>query len=121
MNYLYIGVGGALGAILRSLIGNVLPHTSFPLQILVVNVLGCLMMGLLIEVLALYWQASMTLRYFLVPGFLGGFTTFSAFALEFGLLYEKGLTFQAIVYVVTSVILSLFAFFLGLKLVRIFS
>lgn len=77
-------------------------------------------MGLLTELMALYGSTSDYMRYFLVPGFLGGFTTFSAFALEFGLLYEKHFYELAIFYAILSVLLSIFSFFIGIKLIKMF-
>jgi len=123
MHYIAIGLGGALGAIARVSIGKILPTSAFgmPLQILCINVIGCLMMGMLTEVLSLYWPASMNMRSFLVPGFLSGFTTFSAFALEFGLLNGKGLHFLAVFYVLLTIVLSLGAFVGGLKIIKVFS
>lgn len=123
MHYVSIGLGGALGAISRVFIGKFLPPSAFgmPFQILSINIIGCLMMGVLTEVLALHWSASNNLRSFLAPGFLSGFTTFSAFALEFGLLQGKGLHFLAILYIFLTILLGLGAFIGGLKIIRLFS
>lgn len=120
MHYFLIGCGGALGAMARVAIGALLPVSvlGMPLQILCINFLGCLSIGLFTEILALYGHASMNLRSFLVPGFLGGFTTFSAFAVEFGLLYEKGAYILAFFYAIISVVVNLAAFFAGLKIIK---
>ena len=122
MSYILVGLGGAAGAIARVALSRILPSFIFglPLKILCVNILGCFAMGLLTAVMALYWGASTNMRHFLIQGLLGGFTTFSAFSLEFGLLYEKGFYASAIVYATLSVVLCLFSFFLGLKLIKIF-
>lgn len=93
---------------------------TMPLKIFCVNVIGCLLIGVLTELMAFYGNLPMNLRHFLIQGFLGGFTTFSAFALEFGLLYQKGSHWTAIFYAVSSVILSIIFFFIGLRCVRIF-
>jgi fluoride exporter len=121
-SFVFIGLGGALGAVSRVWLMRVLPifFYSLPMQILLVNVIGCFFMGALVEVLAFYWEASPNTRRFLVQGFLGGFTTFSSFALEFGDLYKQGKYFTGASYVVLSVILSLAFFFFGLKTVRAF-
>lgn len=122
-HYIAIGLGGALGAIARVVLAKVLPSEimGMPAYILSINLLGCLAIGILTELMALHWSTSDTMRYFLISGVLGGFTTFSAFALEFGLLYEKQLYISAMIYAVVSFFLSISAFFLGLKLVRVLS
>jgi CrcB protein len=58
------------------------------------------------------------MRLFLTTGILGGFTTFSAFSLDFALLFERGEVAQSVFYVIASVLLSLAAIFLGLFVVR---
>ncbi len=121
-HYFWIGLGGAFGAIARAILGSLLPVqlSGIPLQIIVVNVIGSGVMGILAEAMALYWSPPEALRYFLIAGFLGGFTTFSSFAFETGLLVERHEIFLAILYVTLSVALSLAAFFLGMRLVRLF-
>lgn len=123
LHYLFIAIGAALGGVSRVALTNALPAHLFqiPTAILIVNIIGCFSIGVLTEVLALHTAITENLRYFLIPGFLGGFTTFSAFTLEFGLLYEKNLWGSAILYASMSVLLCFLAFFGGLKLIRIFS
>lgn len=123
LSYLFVGLGGAFGAIARVVLTRILPSFLFgmPLAIMLVNILGCFLMGMLVEILALHWNASLNTRHFLIQGCLGGFTTFSAFSLEFGLLYKEGLYVSAIGYAALSVILSLAGFFTGLRLIRLFS
>ena len=120
--YFWIGIGGAFGAMARSFVGAILPSqlAGIPISILVVNVIGSGVMGILAGEMALYWSPPEALRYFLIVGFLGGFTTFSSFAFETGLLVERHEIFLAILYVTLSVALSLAAFFLGMRLVRLF-
>jgi CrcB protein len=123
MRYIFVGLGGALGAMARVALTGVLPSffLAIPLQILCINILGCFALGMLAELMALYWDASINMRHFLVQGFLGGFTTFSSFSLEFGLLYEKGLYGAAAAYAILSLVLSIVFFFFGLKMIRIFA
>lgn len=119
--YIAIGIGGGLGAISRYALGRMLPaaaFTHFPLQIFLINALGCLLLGIFLEFMALYWAPSSFVRSFITTGFLGGFTTFSAFALEFGLLVDKNLHTHAIFYAFSSVIISILCFFMGIRLVR---
>lgn len=123
MSYIFIGLGGAVGAIARVALSNLLPSfiLGIPFTILCVNVIGCFVLGAVAELMAFYWNASIHTRHFLIQGVLGGFTTFSAFSLEFGMLYKEGLHTSAILYAILSVVLSLLFFFIGLKLIRIFT
>lgn len=118
--FFWIGLGGATGAIARVGLMSILPPSflSIPLKIFFVNVLGCFLMGALAEFITAYGNLSLNMRHFLIQGFLGGFTTFSAFALEFGLLYQKGLHWTAAFYAILSVVLSVAFFFMGLRIVR---
>jgi CrcB protein len=122
-HYIATGLGGAIGAIIRVAIGKILPLTimGVPFYILGVNILGCFVMGFLTELMALHWAVPDNIRYFLIAGVLGGFTTFSAFALEFGLLCEKNQYAIAVTYATLSLALTILAFFVGVVIVRIFS
>ena len=114
-----VALGGALGAVSRYLTGIAalrLTGHGFPWGTLTVNVVGSFLMGLLVVGLA-HLGGNRFLP-FLMTGFLGGFTTFSAFSLDAVSLYEKGATGQAASYVLASVVLSLGALLLGLILAR---
>lgn len=118
---LIASAGGAIGTGFRFLINRVFTQAGlieFPWATLTINILGSFLMGVLIETLALRFNASNELRTFFVTGVLGGFTTFSAFSLEFATLFERGSTAAAFSYVAASVILSLLAIFAGLSLMR---
>ena len=120
--FLLVGAGGAIGAMGRYAIGIIVGrmwHGPFPLGTIVVNIVGSLLMGLLIGLLARYtpeWQASA--RLFLAVGILGGFTTFSAFSLDVIILMERGQLGLAVGYALFSVVASVAALFLGLLLIR---
>jgi CrcB protein len=119
--FLYASGGGAIGAGARYLIGRAFMHAGlieFPWATLTINVTGSFFMGVLIEVLALRFNASNDLRTFLATGVLGGYTTFSSFSLEFATLYERGDMTAAFGYVAASVILGLIAIFTGLWIAR---
>jgi len=116
-----VAAGGAAGSVLRYLVGMQAGRwlgSSFPWGTLAVNVAGCLVMGLLVELMALHWSPGPTLRAFLTVGLLGGFTTFSAFSLDVALLAERGDLVLTILYAAASVLLSVGGLFVGLHLVR---
>ena len=121
-HYISVALGGALGAVSRVALGRFLSNSVFglPLYILCINIIGCLIMGILAEAMAVYWSVSDNVRYFLISGFLGGFTTFSAFALEFGLLIGRHQYALAFLYAGLSFFFSVGGFFVGLKIVRMF-
>jgi fluoride exporter len=116
-----IAFGGALGAVARYGVVSLVGHwagTGFPFGTLAVNVAGSFAMGLIVELSALAWSPSPELRAFLTVGFLGAFTTFSAFSLDAALLYERGELALSAVYIMVSVVLSVGAFFAALALLR---
>ena len=118
---LWVALGGALGSMARYGV-NVLSGralgTDFPWHTLIVNVAGSFAMGALVALMALRWNVASDTRAFLTTGILGGFTTFSAFSLDFALLVERRDYVLAGSYVAASVILSLVAIMAGLALVR---
>ncbi|HWZ67436.1 MAG TPA: fluoride efflux transporter CrcB, partial [Stellaceae bacterium] len=91
---------------------------SFPWSTLFVNVSGSLAIGLIAGWFALRGQGGQTLRLFLTTGILGGYTTFSAFALDTALLWERGQVWGTAFYVASSVLLSIAGVFLGLAIIR---
>ncbi|HEX5778719.1 MAG TPA: fluoride efflux transporter CrcB [Xanthobacteraceae bacterium] len=116
-------VGGGIGAALRHGV-NVSAAawfgTGFPWGTIIVNIVGSFVIGALAAWFAFRGDAMWTqpLRLFLATGILGGFTTFSAFSLDFALLFERGEIGQGVAYVLVSVLLSLAAVFAGLFVVR---
>ncbi len=117
---LAVAGGGALGSILRFWLATALYAwlgRAFPLGTLVVNVLGCFLIGLLTHGL-LERGVSPEWRAGLLIGVLGGFTTFSTFSWETVSLLLAGETLKAIVNIVLSVLLCLLATASGLWLAR---
>lgn len=122
MNYLIVFLGAGLGGAGRhgvNVLAARLVGTAFPAGTLVVNVLGCLLMGLIAGAFALRVNLPQEARLFLTTGILGGFTTFSAFSLDAALLWQRGEAGLAALYVGASVIFSLLAIAAGLALARI--
>ena len=121
MTALLVAIGGGLGALARHLVGSSmlrLMGPGFPYGTLLVNVAGSLAMGILIGWLVQRGVGNAGARYFWATGFLGGFTTFSAFSLDFATLWERQAYQQAVVYAGWSLALSLIAVFIGLWLSR---
>ncbi len=118
---LAVAGGGALGAAARYLVFIAAGHflgTAFPFGTLIVNVAGSFAMGALTEIMALVWSASTQTRLFLVVGFLGAFTTFSTFSLDFVVLYERGRLLLSALYAGASVVCSIGALFFGMWVFR---
>lgn len=117
---LFVMVGGAVGSGARYLTGRAmlsLLGPDYPFGTLAVNLIGGLLMGVLVGVLARN-SASETWRLLLGVGVLGGFTTFSAFSLDVVTMIERGAIGVALGYVLVSVIGSVAALFAGLSAVR---
>lgn len=89
-----VGLGGFLGSVLRyalgGMVGRLKAGWSFPLETLLINVAGCLVMGMLVGISESRGVYSETTRAFLFIGLLGGFTTFSAFGYETFQLMRDG-------------------------------
>jgi fluoride exporter len=118
---LLVASGGAIGSALRylvSLASGRLFGAGFPWGTLAVNITGSLAMGLVVGLAASKFQLTNELRLFLATGVLGGYTTFSAFSLDFALLFERKDYGLAGLYLAGSVGLSILALFAGLYLVR---
>ncbi|MDF2367878.1 fluoride efflux transporter CrcB [Sneathiella sp.] len=119
--FLSVAIGGALGACARYGVAQIMLRQlgpGYPYGTLFVNIVGSFLMGVLIELIALRWSPPPEIRVLLVTGFLGGFTTFSAFSLDVALMVEKGETLSAAIYVLMSVVLSIAGLFAGLHLMR---
>ncbi|MGI9385794.1 MAG: fluoride efflux transporter CrcB [Methyloligellaceae bacterium] len=116
-----VALGGAIGAVGRYLVGvgaTRLIGSGFPWGTLIVNVVGSFIMGALIAALALRYSVSNEMRAFLTVGILGGFTTFSAFSLDFAVLMERKDFGLAVLYLGSSVGMSILALFVGLSVAR---
>ena len=120
--YLLVGLGGGVGAMMRYGFGLSVGrfHSGpFPLGTFGVNIIGSLLMGLLVGILAKTtpgWQPEA--RLLLATGLLGGFTTFSSFSLDIVTLIERGQLITASFYAVASMIIAVLALFVGLWFTR---
>ena len=118
----FVAIGGALGSVARFLFSEIVTRsfsvqsqiTSFPWGTFFVNLVGSLMAGVLYFFVIKHFESfDVRLKNFLLAGFLGGFTTFSAFSLDFFRLASAGHYSQAATYALASVLLSILALFFG--------
>lgn len=119
---LLVGIGGGTGSILRYLasywISKNIPTSYFPLATFAVNISGCLLMGIFTGFSLKYLLFNNDLRYLLMAGFCGGYTTFSAFSAENIFLLEKGEFVTFATYLLVSIVLGLIAFYIGYQVTK---
>ena len=115
INLLYVALGGACGASFRFIITSLskffFPY--FPLGTLLVNISGCFVIGLLANYIYSKEISDEFVRYFVIVGMLGSFTTFSAFSIETMELLQNNKLYFSILYIFLSVFLCLIAAYLG--------
>ncbi len=121
MQLFLVGAGGAAGSVLRYMLsGWVLHHAAnlrFPLATFAVNMLGCLVVGVLGGLAVKYDLLSSNTRLFLFTGVIGGFTTYSAFGLETFHLMRRGEILIAGSYVASSVVIGLLVLWFGFSVI----
>jgi fluoride exporter len=109
---LFISIGGFFGTALRFTLGLFLPYSSWPWSTFIVNMMGCFFMGLFIGMSQKY-HFSDNIRLILCTGFCGGFTTFSALALENLSFIEKHNFLVSAFYILISVLIGTVLVYLG--------
>ena len=117
-----IFLGGGFGAIIRYLVieqVNKLFLIAFPFGTIAVNVIGAFLIGLLSSYLAERLDVSENIKMFLIVGFCGGFTTFSSFNIEFYQLFSNGEILSSLIYVTTTFVLTVVAFYIGVSLLKL--
>ncbi len=117
-----VGLGGFAGSVLRYKVGALLLHTSpnsqFPWATLIVNGVGCLLIGIIATMIERFTSYNAELRLLLLTGVLGGFTTFSAFGLETLLLIRNGSIILAFINIASNFLIGILSVWLGLILVN---
>ncbi len=115
-----VGIGGAIGSILRYLISTGIQNkflSSFPYGTMCVNISGCFLIGI-VYALATRGNVSPEWRFFLATGICGGYTTFSTFSYESLTLLRDNEIFYAAIYIAGSVVLGIFATFLPVLIIE---
>ena len=116
LQYLMIGIGGFLGAIFRFFVSTRVQEASksfFPVGTLIVNMLGCLLIGFILGIINNNPLLGLTTKNLLVTGFLGAFTTFSTFGYETFILIRDKKIIQALANVFIQIIVGILAVWLG--------
>lgn len=116
-----VGLGGAAGSILRYLtsvfVTKYIPAT-FPWGTFTVNILGCLLAGVVLGLFEKQLWTNPELKLLLMTGFCGGYTTFSAFTAENLNLIQSGNSLTGLIYILSSVLVSLVAIWVGFAVTR---
>jgi CrcB protein len=116
-----VGLGGGIGSILRylsSLLVNRHYSADYPWATFIVNIVGCLLIGLFIGLSARHGFFNKELKLLLITGFCGGYTTFSTFSSENWHLLESGSYFTLASYILLSVIIGVVAVWAGMLLTK---
>jgi fluoride exporter len=117
-----VAVGGAIGSVLRHGVNHAAARwigVGFPWGTFIVNVAGCFAMGLAAGWFLQKAGSSPEWRAFIATGVLGGFTTFSAFSLDFAQLLGQGYLARAALYLGATLLLAMLGFFLGAGLTKL--
>jgi CrcB protein len=124
-SYLLIALFGAFGTVARFSVVQITPkifQSTFPIGTLVVNLLGCFLIGLFSGILdAKFISIDENFKNYITIGFLGGFTTFSSFSQDFFNLVNNSNYLLAFIYIFISVFFGLLMFYLGDKFIHIIS
>jgi fluoride exporter len=116
-----ISAGGILGAWARHALALAWPYRpdQFPWATLVTNVSGCLLIGVLMVLITDVWAGHRLLRPFLGVGILGGYTTFSTYAVDVQQMVAAGVAGTALVYLAGTLVAALAAVYTGISLTRL--
>lgn len=118
INYVLVGIGGAFGSLARYGLGRMIAKrvkTFFPLATFLINISGAILLGIISSI-----QLNSNIYTLLADGFLGAYTTFSAFMFEGFDLFRGNKKLNASVYIAGSIIIGIIVFILGMQIGRSF-
>ena len=121
-DFIIVGIGSFFGGGLRYAVGRIVgvgTSTDFPISTFVVNIVGCLLIGMLSTIALRQGWLTPTMRLLLITGFCGGFTTFSTFISENVNLCSSGHQLMSLAYMSASIIVGIAAFWLGCMIIKI--
>lgn len=125
MNWIAIAIGGAIGAVSRYGIAQVVilinGANAAPFATIMVNVIGSGLMGVIYGYLSTGGMLAETVRVFIMIGFLGALTTFSTFSMDIMAAIDRGQVVYAVIYAAVSVAGSILAFILAVLMMRAMS
>lgn len=119
--FLIVFLGGGIGSAFRYLISVITEKyapTLFPWATFFVNIIGCFIIGILFGMVTKEHLSHPHLKLLFITGFCGGFTTFSAFALENIKLFQSGNSLLALLYIALSVLLGVLAVWTGMMIMK---
>ena len=118
MNWVLVFIGGGTGALCRWAVSLINPMSSegFPVNTTIVNLVGCLLIGIAAAVLV---EGNQKMQLLLIMGFLGGFTTFSSFGLDLFRLIEQQQWQMAVIYVLLSNLVGVLLVLIGYKVTNL--
>ena len=120
MDFIYVAAGGALGAVGRYAISLIGTKAIFPVQTLLTNIIGAILIGFIVGIASSQSNVSANTILFWKTGICGGFTTFSTFSLEAYELFERKLYLESGLYVLLSVVGCLIGIVCGKKMALLF-
>tara|TARA_B100000470_G_C19543194_1_gene281423 strand:+ start:146 stop:520 length:375 start_codon:yes stop_codon:yes gene_type:complete len=121
INLLWVAAGGGLGASLRYITSNIFRffYPNLPFGTIFVNILGSFLIGVFISMLERGTQSESFIKYFLIIGLLGSYTTFSTFSFEVIELYNNKKFILSFVYIFVSILTCIFAAYVGYNINKI--
>ena len=118
-DFIYIFLGGGFGSMMRFLVSNYTQKlwniNAFPMGTFVVNIYGCFLIGILS---AYFLKIDNSLKYLLITGLCGGYTTFSTFSAENFSFWQNGDYGMLLLYSILSLIIGLFMVFIGFRIIQ---